>query len=144
MNATIFREWLIKLDKQMKSQDRKILLFLDNFGGHSPNNKEAPFALTNIKIVYFPANCTSVIQPMDQGIIQAFKRRYRTHIVKRKLESIEYGYEIQPITILDSINYIGDAWNNITPQIIKNCYRKAGFKSKELDTVESLNIQIRE
>ena len=65
INATIFREWLIKIDKQMKTQNRKILLFLDNFGGHSPNNKEAPFALTNIKIVYFPANCTSVIQPMD-------------------------------------------------------------------------------
>ena len=102
MTGIIFKEWLIKLDRMMKSENRKILLFLDNFSGHSPNKGEIPYALTNIKLCYFPANCTSVIQPMDQGIINAFKIQYRTHIVKRRLDSIEYGIECTPLTVLVS------------------------------------------
>ena len=65
---------------------RKIILFLDNFGGHSPNNTQ-PYNFSHINIQYFTPNCTSVIQPMDQGIIQCFKVLYRKQVVHRKLES---------------------------------------------------------
>jgi hypothetical protein len=34
MTDEIFREWLIKIDKQFKSENRKVILFLDNFSGH--------------------------------------------------------------------------------------------------------------
>jgi len=82
----------------MKFEKRKILLFVDNFSGHSPYKNEVPYVLTNIQLHYFPANCTSVIQPMDQGIINAFKIRYRTHVVKRRIEQIEYGSDEVDIT----------------------------------------------
>ena len=70
MTGTIFKEWVYAFDKKMKGQNRQILLFVENFSGHSPNKGEAPYVLTNIKLHYFQANCTSVIQQMDQGIIQ--------------------------------------------------------------------------
>ncbi len=115
----------------MKGEKRNILLFLDNFNGDSPNKNEAAYVLRNIKLHYFPANCTSVIQPMDQGIINSFKIRYRTHTVKRRIETIEYASEVDADSVLDAIKCIGAAWNSTTNTTISNCYRKAGFKSNQ-------------
>jgi len=135
MTGVIFKEWLYKLDKRMKHEKRQILMFVDNFSGHSPNKNEVPYVLTNIKLLYFPANCTSVIQPMDQGIINAFKIRYRTHIVRRRIQSIEYGGDEEEVTInvLDAINYLSDAWDATTRTTIVNCYRKAGFRCARIN-----------
>ena len=138
MTAVIFKEWLYSLDRKMKGENRNILLFLDNFSGHSPNKNEAPYVLTNIKLHYFPANCTSAIQPMDQGIINSFKIRYRTHIVKRRIESIEYGSEVDAVSILDAIKFISAAWNSTTISTISNCYKKAGFKSNQCIQTEEI------
>ena len=42
MTGVIFREWLNKLDRYYRGEKRHILLFVDNFSGHSPNKNEAP------------------------------------------------------------------------------------------------------
>ena len=144
MNETIFKEWLLKLDKRFKSQNRKIILFLDNFSGHSPNRDQLPYNLTNIKLVYFPANCTSVIQPMDQGIIQSFKMKYKRLVVEDKINSIEYGYDMPTITILKCIDYINKAWNTVTATTITNTFKKAGFKSETVYSLEELIDQTEE
>ena len=85
MTETIFTDWLKKLNARFAIENRKILLSLDNFGGHSPNKGKEPYNFSNIKIVYYPRNCTSVIQPMDQGIIQSFKVIYRKQIISKNL-----------------------------------------------------------
>ena len=59
----------------LKYEDSR--LFLDNFSGHKITTP-----LTNIKVQFSPANCTSVIQPMDQGIISNFKHFYRLSIIQ--------------------------------------------------------------
>ena len=61
MDNSIFKEWLCILNRKFKSENRQILLFIDNFSGHQIDE------YSNIKIVFFPANCTSVLQPLDQG-----------------------------------------------------------------------------
>jgi hypothetical protein len=33
MNSLIFKEWLLKFDRKMKRQNRKVILFLDNAPG---------------------------------------------------------------------------------------------------------------
>ena len=53
MIAALLGEWLLKMGKIFKQQNRKILLFLDNFSGHYTENTRN---LTNIKLVYFPPN----------------------------------------------------------------------------------------
>ena len=77
MTKNIFNEWLLKIDKKFRIQNRKILLFIDNFSGHA-----VTVNLTNVKIQFYPPNCTSIIQPLDQGIIQNFKHFYKTGILK--------------------------------------------------------------
>ena len=69
-----------------------------------------------------------MIQPMDQGIIKTEKVNYKKNVVRRKLDSIEYGYEMEAITILDAIEYTDKAWREIKQSTIANCFRKAGYK----------------
>lgn len=80
MDTKLFTEWLNSVNKRMKKRRRNILLFLDNAPSH-PTIK-----LSNVMVHFFPANCTSHLQPMDQGIIKTVKMGYR----KRLLTSIEY------------------------------------------------------
>ncbi|XP_060865623.1 tigger transposable element-derived protein 6-like [Metopolophium dirhodum] len=53
-------------DREMKNKKRKILLLIDNCTLHN-----APPKLDNIRVEYFPPNCTAVLQPLDQSIIRA-------------------------------------------------------------------------
>jgi hypothetical protein len=48
----------------------KILLILENTPEHSHFIGDL---YPNIKVVFLPPNTTSLIQPMDQGVIAAFK-----------------------------------------------------------------------
>ena len=64
---------------------------------------------------------------MDQGIIQNTKIHYRRRVVDRKLDAIEYDYEYVEIDIKTAIEYLVEAWREVTPQTIRNCWRKADF-----------------
>ncbi|XP_069110032.1 tigger transposable element-derived protein 6-like [Argopecten irradians] len=77
MDSYIFGEWIKDVDRQMKREKRNILMFLDNATSHAKDIK-----LDNVKLKFLPANCTSHLQPLDQGIIRAFKARYRSKMMK--------------------------------------------------------------
>ncbi|KAG0410301.1 hypothetical protein HPB47_012566 [Ixodes persulcatus] len=64
-------------------EDRKLLLFLDNFSAHPKNT-----FLRNLKVVFLPANTTSHLQPLDAGIIKNVKHLYRKCIVQRFLARV--------------------------------------------------------
>lgn len=57
-----------------------ILLLLDNCPAHPD---ESTFQQDNIIVKYLPPNCTSLIQPMDQGIIRSLKCSYRKQFLKK-------------------------------------------------------------
>ena len=53
----------------------KALLLLDN----APTHLAATNLVSkegNIRAMYLPPNTTALFQPMDQGVLEAFKRRY--------------------------------------------------------------------
>ena len=74
MTGDILESILSKLNRQMVSKNRKILLFMDNAGGH-PEELRTKFS--NIQICFLPPKTTSSLQPLDLGIINNFKVHYR-------------------------------------------------------------------
>ena len=60
--------------------NRKVLLILKNVPAHAK-----AFERNSIKVMFFPQNVTSWKQPMDMGIIAALKRRYKYHLIRKKL-----------------------------------------------------------
>ena len=66
----IFETWLQKFDKFIDDKGRKVLLFLDNAISYSN------VWLCNVKLKFFPATTTSVLESVDLAIIQAIKGKY--------------------------------------------------------------------
>lgn len=83
MTSLIFEKWLLELDCKMRKENREILLFIDNCTAH--NNIPQ---MSNVKVIFLPPNMTSVLQPMDQGVIKNFKHYYRQLVVKNILAGI--------------------------------------------------------
>lgn len=139
MTRSIMIDWLLDMDKKMGFQKRKILLFLDNAGSHPRE-----LNLKNIKIIFLPPNTTSVCQPMDQGIIANFKLFYRGLILKHvlsKMDGVSSASELsKSINVLEALYFIKKAWDSVTPNTIKNCFSKAGFK-KSLQVQEGVNLE---
>ena len=62
----------------MGAQNRQIIPFVDNCAAHP---KDTSF-LWNVKVVRYLANCTSMLQPIDLGIIHSLKAYYRKRLVQ--------------------------------------------------------------
>ena len=91
----IFRKFLRKLDRRMGEEKRKILLFLDRCSAHPTDEK-----LHNIRLEYFPANCSSKLQPLDLGIICNLKVHYRGKLVRQVISHLEAGMEKPNLNVL--------------------------------------------
>ena len=129
MNTIMFDEWLKDLNRSMAKKKRNILLFVDNAPSH-PQIK-----LSNVVIKFFPANCTSELQPMDQGIIKKLKTGYRKRLLRRviaKIDSCETGDElVKSVNVLDAIYWVAQAWQDVTQETIQKCYARSGFEFLE-------------
>ena len=64
----------------IKRTGRPVLLLMDNARGPFP-----AFDRNNIKMVFFPPNCTSWKQPCDMGVIAALKKDININIYISKI-----------------------------------------------------------
>ena len=86
--------------------------------------------LSNIELVFLPANTTSHVQPLDHGIIANFKRHYRYLYTTNWLcPAIEEGETLSKISMRPALQYCVKAWGMVTPRTISRCFRHAGFKN---------------
>lgn len=126
MTLKIMEGWLIKLNQRMVQQKRNILLFMDNASSHPKLN------LSNIKLIFFPANTTSVLQPMDQGVIYTTKLYYRKKVLSRlcrEMDTVENVSDLaKTINVLDAIHWLANAVNSVSPHCVEGAFKKAGFK----------------
>uniref|UniRef100_A0A3Q1BQ93 DDE-1 domain-containing protein n=1 Tax=Amphiprion ocellaris TaxID=80972 RepID=A0A3Q1BQ93_AMPOC len=93
-----------------KGLDFKVLLLLDNAGGHADD-----LSYDGVQIEFLPPNTTSLIQPLDQGIIRAFKALY-THF---SLKDYWHGY-----TIASCLQNIQRAIQEMKPETLNACWKK--------------------
>ena len=93
MNEMIFIDYVEKLNIQLIKMKKSILLFIDNCSAHPTN-----ISASNVKIIFLPANTTSVLQTIDAGIIKCFNGYYRVkmarYLIKWVIEN-QYGNSVK-------------------------------------------------
>jgi hypothetical protein len=165
MDVEMCWKWFneVFLPKVKKQIGRRVLLLLDNAPGHF----EA-FEHDNVRIVFFPPNCTSWKQPCDMGIIAALKKRFKYFYLKDVLDFYELDEEAKlrkkmqgqrlrrgaagvaygnPAHLLDAASYVKEAWQSVSPSSIKNAFIKAKIMTLEADQevvneIEGLGIKV--
>ena len=125
----IFETSLKALDQKIRFQKRNILLFLDNAISH------ADISLKNAKLQFFPANTTSILQQMDQGIIQATKINCRKTQFQNLIMKLANKKEkccselLKEVYILQAIYWLKNAWEAVLPLTIISCFVTCRFKT---------------
>ena len=141
MNSDIKIEILSKLDREMKFKNRNVILFLDNALSHPPD-LEGKFS--NIKVCFLPKNTTSRLQPLDAGIIQNFKVKYRKLLLKFVISRINDKKTatemVKEVDILKAIRWISEAWSMVNEDTIQECFQKCGFIREICEEAESAEI----
>jgi hypothetical protein len=131
MTSDLFESELRLWDRQLRLQNVKILLLVDNCPAHPKLGN-----LQNIKLVFLLANTTSILQPMDQGVIRSLKCHFRKLILLRVIECIDKKQE-HTVTLLHAIRCVDKAWRRVTEKTIRNCFRHAGITTRGQEVAET-------
>ena len=127
MTSEVMEAVLTKLNRKLSAEGRKVILLLDNATCH-PESFIDQFS--QIKLVFLPKNTTSRLQPLDAGIIQNFKVKYRKRLVKYVLARIDQNQSateiVKNVDILQAIRWVQESWEEVTNVTIKNCFEKSG------------------
>lgn len=134
MTAEIFEEWFKKhFVPEARNHCRsvglpeqcKIALILDNCSAHTTadiHSKE------NVLIEFLPPNCTSVIQPMDQGVIRSLKCSYKTEFMRKMLDACNSGLGVtafqKDFNVKDALWRAASAWHSVSKETLSHAWHK--------------------
>ncbi|XP_026462657.1 tigger transposable element-derived protein 4-like, partial [Ctenocephalides felis] len=125
-----FEKWIRDWDRDLVKKNRKILLLVVNCPAH-PNIAD----LKSITLAFFPPNTTSILQPMDQGIIRSLQTNFRKKLVLKMIQCVDDNEDLSSkITVLDAILMVNDAWNKLQQNTIHNCFRHSGLNKSHDDS----------
>jgi hypothetical protein len=134
MNCNIFEAWLTDFNDDLAKKKKKAVLLIDNAPVHGPATD-----MSNLKVIFLEPNTTSHIQPMDAGIIRTFKTYYRSiflrHLVAKYDNAVKNNNEhaaadaasVNDIDMLMTSSWVADAWHQVTPEAIGNCWKKTNI-----------------
>ncbi|KFD60475.1 hypothetical protein M514_27355, partial [Trichuris suis] len=82
----------------------------------------------NVKVVYLPPNTTSLIQPMDQGVIAAFEKYYLRRTLQEAVRATEDGKTTLTVfwkkySIYKAVRNVGSAWEEISPSTMNRVWK---------------------
>nr|CCA17142.1 PREDICTED: similar to tigger transposable element derived 4 putative [Albugo laibachii Nc14] len=120
IRSDLFTAWLRSQDDIFRKQGRHVLLLMDN----APSHKTDGLKLSNIKVHKLEPNTTPFNQPLDAGIIHAFKARFRqmidNHVVNVVGPSTADSHKVD---ILTGMQWDTAAWRDVTQEAILNCWK---------------------
>ena len=138
MTTSIFCEWLhdcfiphvVEYLTTLKLP-LKAVLFIDNATVHHCDFHTSKMQL---KVIFLPPNTTALIQPMDQGVISAFKRNYKSVYTRRLLTASDTTSDqlidcMKKYNLKDCIFTASDTWKSLSNEVLKNCWHKIGVTS---------------
>ncbi|XP_062844657.1 tigger transposable element-derived protein 1-like [Trichomycterus rosablanca] len=132
----------VKIYLAEKGLEFKVLLLLDDAEGH-------PLDLSNqgVKIEFLPPNTTSLIQPMDQGVIRAFKALYTRNTLQNMVEAMDMDDDFslkeywRKYMITSCLVNVQKALNDMKKETVNACWKKLwpevvhdykGFSAEEI------------
>lgn len=131
MTAILFKNWFFhnfvpevkeSFRKSGLPENSKAILLLDNCKAH-PTTDE--LVSGNIFATLLPPNVTSLIQPMDQGVIQNFKCSYRRAFIQGLLNADCDVIDFQKnFSIKDAVFAIALSWGQVKNTTLQKSWRK--------------------
>jgi hypothetical protein len=109
-------------------------MILDNASSHVVSSAKvgksrgfSTLALSNLTLVFLPPKVTSVVQPLDQGIIASFIIQYKKKLLRWVLSQYDDatlgGLKVVP-NIKQAMWSYG-VWSELDAKIVNNCWRMA-------------------
>ncbi|EUC66190.1 tigger transposable element-derived protein, partial [Rhizoctonia solani AG-3 Rhs1AP] len=110
MRTDVFEKWALSFDADMRRQNRQVLLLCDNASSHKK------------------FDATKLTNPLDAGVIRCFKAHYRRRFLRKVLErdslNLPHVYRIDQ---LEAMQLSVQAWSQVAPSTIVNCWRHTGI-----------------
>ncbi|XP_066962141.1 tigger transposable element-derived protein 1-like [Macrobrachium rosenbergii] len=135
----------VKVYLAEKGMPFKVLLIMDNAGGHATD-----LSYSGVQVEFLPPNMTSLILPMDQGVIRAFKALYTRNALANLVAPVDaaqedddfnlkaYWRQYTIATCLQNIHKaleemkpatINASWKKLWPEVV---YDDKGFTPAEI------------
>ena len=129
MTSDIFYNWFkkefvpsLRRHLRLLKLPEKAVLLLDNCPAHPPAETLATRD-GKIKVAYLPKNTTSLIQPLDQGIVATFKKNYHRELVSKIIASnVTVTEYLKSLTIKEFFYMGASAWNAVSASTIEGCW----------------------
>lgn len=146
-NSAIFSDWFFKHfipevrhfqehTLHIPPEDVKALLLLDNAPAH-PNAEKLVSSDGKIRVMFLPPNTTSLIQPMDQGVIVSCKRYYQRKYIEEVMVILEDEEDLENDTrgqrtlrniknynLKSAIYNFASSWKCVKMTTLSNCWKK--------------------
>lgn len=133
MTRALFKTWFhdefvpaVREFSAQRNLEAKALLVLDNCTAHH----EGDISCSDdgkIQVIYLPPNVTAECQPMDQSEINAVKIRYKRKLMLYLVmenEDLPLEERLKSVSLLKSIDWLADLWNEITCSTIEQSWKK--------------------
>lgn len=112
-NGNAEMEWWIE-NVLPWSMNSRLLLIMDLANMHTSEGTLGHLRERNVDVVFVPAGCTSIVQPVDVGIVKQFKSRVRNDWeewmrLEHERENTRAGNIRQP-SREDLMHWVGNSW----------------------------------
>uniref|UniRef100_A0A8C4SMY0 HTH CENPB-type domain-containing protein n=1 Tax=Erpetoichthys calabaricus TaxID=27687 RepID=A0A8C4SMY0_ERPCA len=142
MDRALFKEWFdkqfvpkVKTFNKENGLPPRALLLIDNAPSHP---EEMQLVCDDIKAIFLPPNVTSILQPMDQGVLQALKQNYRKMLLRSLLEDNEELTildKLMKMNIKDVIYWVAEAWENTCKESLQKSWKNLWPELEFVQTV---------
>lgn len=143
MTAALFTEWYDEIfipevknhQKCIGKEGSKVLLFVDNAPTH-PTEELLERGNGQFKTIFLPPNVTSLLQPMDQSVIETMKRHYRRQLLRKLLVEGEDEEGVlanhKKLNLKDCAYMVAEAWSLVKAVTLRRAWNKLkGISTEE-------------
>ncbi|KAH9067390.1 hypothetical protein Ae201684P_021549 [Aphanomyces euteiches] len=132
MTSIIFQDWLSRIEQKFKAEGRHVIMLVDNVSSHRLSTIELEY----VRVVFLPPKTTAVLQPMDAGVIEAFKQSYKSSQMETSLTRFDNGLDVSKcfkFDILEAMEMSTRVWSLIDATSIANSWGHTGILVQESD-----------